>query len=224
MMMIGEASGAEMKRVVLVHASRIVFTVFSVPFLVQLLTGGPINRGLGAGISVREMPGADVALLLLVMCAGLLLSRMVPMLPARTLLCPLFISLVMHMTGAVEFKTPREFLIVAQIVIGSSVGCRFVGARPSEVLGILGCSFGSAVILIALGLGLAMLLSSASGHPVSELLLSYSPGGLAEMGILAVALHLEVAMVSTHHAIRILILVLAATIIANLGFKKKKPS
>jgi len=47
-------------------------------------------------------------------------------------------------------------------------------------------------------------------HGVVPLLLAYSPGGLAEMSLVALALQIEVAFVAAHHIIRILFVMVSA--------------
>jgi uncharacterized protein len=50
------------------------------------------------------------------------------------------------------------------------------------------------------------------------LLLAYSPGGLAEMSLIALSLGIEVAFVAAHHVIRVLIVMIGATpAFASLG-------
>ncbi len=41
-------------------------------------------------------------------------------------------------------------------------------------------------------------------------MLAYSPGGLAEMSLVALALQIEVAFVAAHHIIRILFVMMSA--------------
>jgi uncharacterized protein len=53
-------------------------------------------------------------------------------------------------------------------------------------------------------------MSDRSGLPLGLLMLAYAPGGLAEMSIVALALHYEVAFVAAHHVARISVVVLCA--------------
>ncbi len=56
----------------------------------------------------------------------------------------------------------------------------------------------------------ALVVSQLSGFPAVTLLLAYSPGGLTEMALIAVALHAEVAFVAAFHIIRVFLTMIAA--------------
>jgi uncharacterized protein len=53
-------------------------------------------------------------------------------------------------------------------------------------------------------------LNAALDLPLPGLILALAPGGLAEMSLVALALQVEAAFVSTHHVIRIAMVVLVA--------------
>src|SRR5690606_9573469 len=107
--------------------------------------------------------------------------------------------------------------------MGATIGCRFVGTPVAEIFRILGYSVGSFVILMAVAGGLAVGVSMISGHGVLELLLAYAPGGLGEMSLVALALHLEVAFVATHHSFRVIMVnVGAATMARALGLATRR--
>ncbi len=67
---------------------------------------------------------------------------------------------------------------------------------------VLALSVGSTLILMAWMTAFALVVSRLSGFPAVTLLLAYSPGGLTEMALIAVALHAEVAFVAAFHIIR----------------------
>ncbi|HSK41850.1 MAG TPA: AbrB family transcriptional regulator, partial [Arenibaculum sp.] len=48
------------------------------------------------------------------------------------------------------------------------------------------------------------------GLGLSGLILAYAPGGLAEMSLIALSLDLDTAFVSTHHMVRIILIVVLA--------------
>jgi uncharacterized membrane protein AbrB (regulator of aidB expression) len=53
-------------------------------------------------------------------------------------------------------------------------------------------------------------MSQVSSYGEIPLLLAYSPGGLAEMSLVAVSIDSEVAFVAAHHSIRVFIVMLGA--------------
>jgi membrane AbrB-like protein len=215
MVLLGENSGADMRKVALTHSARIVFTVMSIPFLVQWLEGAPIARMAASDISMLDMNLTDYGWLAFTLLAGLLLGRFVK-LPSRYLMGPLIISVAVHISGLSTFKPPWELVLVAQVVLGTVIGCRFSGSGTLEILGILVVAFGSCVLMIGLSIVFALGVSYVTQYTLIELLLAYSPGGLAEMGLLALALNVEVALVSTHHILRILIVATGASLLMPL--------
>jgi uncharacterized protein len=88
-------------------------------------------------------------------------------------------------------------------VLGTTIGCRFVGSSTGEILRILVLTLGSTVILLALTVVFAYGVSRLSNHGLTPVILAYSPGGLAEMSLVALALGIEVAFVAAHHIIRV---------------------
>jgi membrane AbrB-like protein len=123
--------------------------------------------------------------------------------PAAYLLGPLTASAVVHAAGISEFKLPAEFLYLAQLVIGTSVGCRFVGVASATVFRIIRVAFGMTLIFLAVTALFAWLASRLSDYGFVPLFLAYAPGGLPEMSLVAIALHIEVAFVAFHHIVRL---------------------
>lgn len=215
MVLLGESSGADMRRVALVHAARIVFTVLSIPFIVQWVEGTSIVRNGTQSVSLWQLEGEAAFWLVVTLVGGLLLGRYVR-LPSRYLMGPLIVSVAVHISGVSTFKPPWELVTLAQLVLGTVIGCRFAGSRTGEILKILAVSMGSSLLMIALSIAFAFGVSRFTPYTLTELLLAYSPGGLAEMGLLALALHLEVALVTTHHILRILMVAIGASILMPL--------
>jgi len=222
MVFLGEDSGADMRKVALVHSSRILLTVFSVPFVVQLLSNETINRGARASVSMMDVSVSGYFWLLVSVVCGFLLPRIVR-LPAPFLMGPMLFSAIIHLAGWSAFKVPWELVTIAQLVLGTTIGSRFAGIGCREVLPILAVASGSALLLLSTGFGFAYVLSGLSGHGVSELLLAYSPAGLAEMGLVAVALNLEVALVAAHHILRISLVAFGASLFMPVfGIPRRK--
>ena len=48
------------------------------------------------------------------------------------------------------------------------------------------------------------------GLPIAALVLAFAPGGLAEMSLIALALGVDPAFVSSHHVVRIFLVVVLA--------------
>ena len=77
----------------------------------------------------------------------------------------------------------------------------------------------AAVILLAIALAFAVVVSRVAPHGVVPLLLAYSPGGLAEMSMVALSLALEPAFVIVHHLTRVVLVLIGAP----LAFRRPQP-
>ncbi|WP_081718375.1 AbrB family transcriptional regulator [Lutibaculum baratangense] len=215
MVTLGQAKGGDTRVIALIHSSRIMMIVFTLPFILQLVTGQTMTARPQSGQSVFDAPWTVELWLVATGIAGLYLGRLLR-LPAPALMGPMLASAVVHLTGLTEFTPPYELVALAQLVLGTVLGCRFAGADARYVMRILSISVGSAVILIVVGLVFALGLSRLIGIPVLDLLLAYSPGGLTETSLIALALHVEVAFVATHHVFRVFLVMSTAGLVFRL--------
>jgi membrane AbrB-like protein len=209
MVVVGEERGGDGRTIALVHSARILLVVMTLPFLIELVEGVSLGGRSMMGPSVTEAP--LTAELWIIGCGlgGAVLGHLLR-LPAKYLLGPMLVSAFVHATGITDFQPPAEIVQGAQIVLGVTIGCRFLGTAPQVILRILALSFGSTLILLAMTLGFAIIVSRFSDYGVLELMLAYSPGGLAEMSLVAIAVHTEVAFVAAHHIIRIFFVMVSA--------------
>lgn len=209
MTVLGDEKGGDARTIALVHSARILLVVFTLPFLVQWIQGAWLGSRSRLGVSILEAPWTSDLWLVGAGILGAILGHYLRF-PAKNLLGPMVVSAVVHGLGLSDFTPPREIVNAAQTVLGTVIGCRFLGTAPREIVRIVGLSAGSTVILLAITLAFAFLVSRVAPHGVVPLLLAYSPGGLAEMSLVALALQIEVAFVAAHHIIRILFVMMSA--------------
>jgi len=209
MVTLGEEKGGDANTIALIHSARILLVVMTLPFIVQWIGGVPIGGNRVAGPSLMQTPLSAELILLACGIAGILLGHFLR-LPANFLLGPMLVSALVHVSGFSDSVPPFEIVNAAQLILGITIGCRFVGTPPRAILRVLALSVGSTVILLSLTLAFAWLVASVSIHSHIPLILAYSPGGLAEMSLIALALHTEVAFVAAHHIIRVFLVMIAA--------------
>ncbi len=219
MVTVGEEKGGDARIIALIHSARILLVVMTLPFIVQWIEGVSLGATRAAGPSLAQTP--LVAGLALVACglAGVVVGHWLR-LPAKHLLGPMIVSAAVHLLGWSDSVPPFEIVNAAQLVLGVTIGCRFIGTAPAVILRVLMLSVGSTVILLVLTLVFAWAVAQVSVHRHVPLILAYSPGGLAEMSLVALALHTEVAFVAAHHIIRVfLVMVSAGPIFGAMGRK-----
>ena len=212
--MLAEEYGTEVGRIVLCHTARLVVLLISAPLLIQLISGIDLADANHASFVDAEPldPLRHGAMALVALACWWLGQRI--SFPSALLLIPLFASAALHMTGVLTVHVPPLLSAAAQIVIGGSVGARFASytlrqiARDGSIAGAVG-------VVLALGsLAGAYALAPLIGAPVEALFLAYLPGGAPELGVVALALAIDPALVAAHHVLRVFLIVAALPLLA----------
>jgi membrane AbrB-like protein len=100
------------------------------------------------------------------------------------------------------------------------VGCRFADKSFNEIARNALHSFVATFILVMLGLLAAYAASLVIEKNFFTLILSYCPGGIYEVAVIAIFFDLDPEFVAFHHIIRLLMILFIFTII--LKFIEKK--
>lgn len=211
MVAIGGAAGGDERVIALVHALRILIVVFTVPVWFRLTGAVPSGGGGLVGPSLFE-PGevwGDFAMLAVCAVAGLPVGALLR-LPAARLTGPMVLSAAVHLAGLTTLRPPIELVALAQVVIGSALGARFIGLKARSLGPTVLQAVVSSAVMLALAAAIAAVVAWATGVPFVLLLLAYVPGGVAEMSLVALALGMEVAFVATHHTARIALVIAVA--------------
>ena len=211
MVITGAAMGADDRTIALIHTSRVLLVVLTIPLWYRFMTGVTTTPS-AMGPSIGAIGLTDVAVLGACAVVGVVAGRLIR-LPAYRLSGPLLASAVVHATGLNESAPPWEVVAVAQIVVGSAIGARFTGVPVRRVLGLMAAALVSTVLMLAATVSFALVLASATGLDWRSIVLAYAPGGLAEMSLIALSLGIETAFVATHHVIRIGLIVVAAPLV-----------
>jgi uncharacterized protein len=222
MVLFGAEKGGDAPSIALVHSARILLVVMTLPFLVELIEGVSLGARPLGGVPFTSLSLADGLWLLICAAGGYALAHLAR-LPAKSLLGPMLLGGALHIAGVTAAAPPRELVMVAQIVLGAAIGCTFAGVERRRVLHILLLSFGATAVLLAVTIVFALTLARLTGFSPVLLLLAYAPGGLAEMGLIAFVLHLDIAFVAAHHLVRVVVVLLAAMPAFNLMNRRPAP-
>jgi membrane AbrB-like protein len=222
MVVVGEAMGADERRVALAHASRILIVVFAVTFWSRLTEGSG-----GTARDPLSFPFGPLAigdLLILIGCGvlGFVLGRRLR-LPAPTMLGPMILSALVHLSGLTAAEPPAGIVQIAQVFLGTIIGCRFAGSAARDILRALALSAGATAVMLLITAVFTLLASLATGQGTDEVLLAFSPGGLTEMSLVAISLDADVAYIATHHIVRISLVIMLAPLVFRLLFRMPRP-
>jgi uncharacterized protein len=193
--------------IVLAHSLRIVVTIALMAFLFRVVLGHDV--GAAASAAGPALGLADAAILTVSAVLGAVLGTWAR-LPAPTFLGPLILSAAVHLAGFTESAPPALLVNAAQVVLGTILGCRFLGIAPVMLARAGVLSLGSTVLTLALAAAAGLAMGRAAGVDLDQALLALAPGGLTEMGLIALAIQADVAFVALHHVARILVVLILA--------------
>ncbi|TVR47791.1 MAG: AbrB family transcriptional regulator [Rhodobacteraceae bacterium] len=206
--------GAEPRQVVIAQLLRISLVVILVPPLYMVWQGagmdggwsGPQTSWLGDGIWV-----------LLLAPPAWYLGRAIR-LPMPELLAPMCVTAALSLS-AVQITLPPWLFACTFLVLGTAIGGRFHGiGSPRELLAPGGHAVVATALILGLATGLALIIHWATGVPFYVALLAVTPGGIAEMAILAAALGVDPLFVIFHQTVRsVLLNSLSPIILHHIG-------
>lgn len=207
MTILGGALGGDERIIALTHSARILLVVMAIPTAFRLIGGFDSAVRVNPFAPLDAVDPVDLLALTATGVAGYVGARLVR-LPAALLVGPAALSALVHVSGATDSVLPGWAVAIAQIAVGAAIGCRFAGVAPRVVARVLVLALGSLVALAVVTVGTALAVSALTGFDPLVLVLAFSPGGMAEMSLVALALGLDPALVTTHHVVRIFLVVL----------------
>ena len=139
--------------------------------------------------------------------------------PAALLTGTLVASGLLQVTELASYQISPDIIDYCLLILGSSVGCRFADKSFGEIGRNALHSFVATFLLVILGITAAILAGLVIDKNFFTLLLSYCPGGIYEVAVIAIFFDLDPEFVSFHHIIRLLMILFIVPII--LRFLKK---
>ena len=140
--------------------------------------------------------------------------------PAALLSGTLFASGFLQVTEVATYQLSPNIIDFCLLILGASVGCRFANKTFNEIARNALHSFVATFLLVILGLAAAFIASLIIDKNFFTLLLSYCPGGIYEVAVIAIFFELDPEFVSFHHIIRLLMILFIVPLI--LRFIEKK--
>ena len=201
---LGVEAGADPRPLTVLQFTRIALTVTAVPLVFSAIEGRAVGSAGGARFAAAAPLGLADALIL-VGC-GLIGHRLATRwrIPAGRIIGPITLSAAAHAAGLTEAQPPQALVSLAQLVIGTTLGLRFVGLSQAELRRYLGLSALTVGAMLAIGAVFAAAATAFGAAPFAVMVLSLAPGGVVEMGLIALSLNASPILVTAHHLVRIL--------------------
>lgn len=197
----GTHYGGEMRVIALVQSMRMIVTVAVLPVAFALFAGYHPTGSAGTGHTMAELSALDVPILIALAIGGWAGAKLARF-PAPDLLGPLLVMGLLHSSGVYGAPIPDPLVALAQLTSGARLASGFYRLNLRTFGMQLLHATTVALIMLAMGALFALALKPFSPLPMTALMLSYAPGGIAEMSLIAFGLGIEVVFVITHQLIR----------------------
>ncbi|MFT5509514.1 MAG: membrane AbrB-like protein, partial [Hyphomicrobiaceae bacterium] len=153
--------------------------------------------------SIFSIAPKDLVLLFIAGFIGWYVGRKTGM-PGGQMLGPLIASAALHIAGITSAKPPVEIIVISQIIIGASIGSRYIGETLEIVRTSVFYAFGHISITLTIAAMFAYVLHLVFDLPLITGILSFAPGGMSELGLIALGLGLDVGFVATIQVSRLM--------------------
>lgn len=213
-MEMGEQHGAEMRMLIMLQLLRLILCIVIIPIVFSILEGHAVGSasGLSLGGNARADLGLwDVLVLVAIGAAGWFIAKSLGF-PAAVLSGPLLLSALVHALGLTDTAPPAWLVPVVQWMMGTTLGLRLAGFKRGQVWAAARLALLNVVTVLGLASLAAMVLTTPVNEPVSAIILALAPGGVTEMSLVALSLHVSTVFVTIHHLLRIVLAVLMARI------------
>ena len=210
--------------IALMHMTRASLVVVAIPLLAQA-TGelAPAADGENSGwwwdrdfaMALSDWRGLSEVFLVtgLVAGAGVLLKMKAP----AFLLCAAGVSASARIFGWTDGRPPDIPLNMAMVILGAAVGSGCHVMRGRGIVTLLAVGFLVVMGMLGLSVLFAQVGSDIMGMPFPLALLFFTPGGVAEISLIAVALGADPPLVALHQTLRLLLILVTAPMIIALA-------
>jgi uncharacterized protein len=219
LMILAENEKIDLSQVATSHLIRLIIIITVIPFII-------VNNAVTETLIIDDfnyMAQNHLNLLFLIIASLIFIFIFDKIkIPAALLSGTLFASGLLQITDVASYKLPDASINFCLLILGASVGCRFAEKTVKEIANNSLHSLIATTILVLLGLFAAYIATFFVDTNILTLILSFSPGGIYEVAVIAIAFDLEPDFVAFHHIIRLLFILFIVPVILKLVNKFKK--
>ena len=218
LLILAEHENSDLSQVATAHLIRLIIIITIFPFII-------VNYSNSDPIVLEEFNYIDqnhFNLIILIIGSIILILLFDKIkVPAALLSGTLVASGILQVSDIATYKLPEFSINFCLLILGASVGCRFAEKTIKEVANNTFHSFVATSLLVLLGLIAAYVATFFVDNNFLTLVLSFCPGGIYEVAVIAIAFELEPDFVSFHHIIRLLFILFTVPLILRLIDRKK---
>ena len=218
LMILAEYEKSDLSQVATAHLIRLIIIITVFPFIiVNFVTTEAIEIEKFDYLSQNHF---DLIILLFASIILILFFEKLKI-PAALLSGTLFASGVLNIFEVATYKLPDYSINYCLLILGASVGCRFAEKTVKEVVNNSFHGLVATGLLVLLGLIAAYIGTFFVDNDILTLILSFCPGGIYEVAVIAIAFELDPNFVAFHHIIRLLMILIMVPIILKIINKSK---
>ena len=221
LLILAEDEKSDLSQVATAHLIRLIIIITVFPFIVNSFHD---TESIQIIESINDNQNISHLLILIVLSIILIILFDKLKIPAALLAGTLVASGFLQITEIASYKLPANIIDYCLLILGASVGCRFADKTFKEVAKNTVHSFVATLVLVLLGLAAAIVAGYVIDKNFFTLLLSYCPGGIYEVAVIAIFFDLDPEFVSFHHIIRLLMILFVVPVILRFVYRNKKPT
>jgi len=218
LLILAEYEKSDLSQVATSHLIRLIIIITVFPFFV--VNFSPIEAMQIEKFNYMDQNHLNLLILLIASIILILIFDKIGV-PAALLSGTLVASGILQISQIASYKLPEQSIDFCLLILGASVGCRFADKSLNEVARNTFHSFIATTLLIILGIIAAIFSSYFVDTNFLTLVLSFCPGGIYEVAVIAIAFNLDPNFVAFHHIIRLLMILFTVPIILKLIDKKR---
>jgi len=217
LMILAEDEKTDLSQVATSHLIRLIIIITVFPLIVN-----SFYNVKGLDIAQEIIKDQNLIHLLILIISSIILIYIFDKLkiPAALLSGTLVASGFLQITEIATYQISPDIIDYCLLILGASVGCRFANKTFGEISQNALHSFVATFLLVILGVIAALIASLVIDKNFFTLLLSYCPGGIYEVAVIAIFFNLDPEFVSFHHIIRLLMILFIVPVMLKIISKK----
>jgi len=219
LMILAEYEKSDLSQVATAHLIRLIIIITVFPFII-------VNLSPTASLELEKFDYMsqnhwDLVLLIIASLVFIFFFDKFKV-PAALLSGTLVASGFLQIFDIASYKLPDASINFCLLILGASVGCRFANKTIKEVSSNSFHGLVATILLVLLGLVAAYIATFFVDTNFLSLILSFCPGGIYEVAVIAIAFDLDPDFVAFHHIIRLLFILFTVPVFLRILKKLKK--
>ena len=219
LMILAEYEKSDLSQVATAHLIRLIIIITVFPFII-------VNLSPTASLELEKFDYMsqnhwDLVLLIIASLVFIFFFDKFKV-PAALLSGTLVASGFLQIFDIASYKLPDASINFCLLILGASVGCRFANKTIKEVSSNSFHGLVATILLVLLGLVAAYIATFFVDTNFLSLILSFCPGGIYEVAVIAIAFDLDPDFVAFHHIIRLLFILFTVPVFLKILKKLKK--